>query len=102
MTLSGNWSYPTAVRFGAGRISELGEACAAVGISRPLLCTDKGLVNLGMVTDLAAKLGNDVGLTIFDGTPENPTQMAVEEAVEKYIEADCDGVVALGLSLIHI
>jgi 4-hydroxybutyrate dehydrogenase len=46
--------------------------------------------------DLAAKLGNDVGLTIFDGTPENPTQMAVEEAVEKYIEADCDGVVALG------
>ena len=62
------------------------------GIIRPLLCTDKGLVNLGMVTDLAAKLGNDAGLTIFDGTPENPTQMAVEEAVEKYLAArmrDC-------------
>ena len=35
-------------------------------------------------------------LTIFDGTPENPTQMAVEEAVAMYQEAGCDGVVALG------
>ena len=25
----GNWSYPTAVRIGAGRIAELGAACAA-------------------------------------------------------------------------
>ena len=82
--------------FDHGASEQLGQVLAQHGITRPLLCTDKGLVNLGMVTDLAAKLGNDVGLTIFDGTPENPTQMAVEEAVEKYIEADCDGVVALG------
>jgi 4-hydroxybutyrate dehydrogenase len=49
-----------------------------------------------MVDNLAANLGNDAALTIFDGTPENPTQVAVEEAVEKYQEAGCDGVVALG------
>ena len=89
-------TFMTHTIFDHGASEQLGQVLAQHGITRPLLCTDKGLVNLGMVTDLAAKLGNDAGLTIFDGTPENPTQMAVEEAVEKYIAAGCDGVVALG------
>ncbi len=82
--------------FDHGASNQLGQVLAMHGIRRPLLCTDKGLVNLGMVTDLVSHLGNDAALTIFDGTPENPTQMAVEEAVAKYQEAGCDGVVALG------
>ncbi len=41
MTLTGNWSYPTAIKFGAGRIKELADACKSAGISRPLLVTDK-------------------------------------------------------------
>ena len=89
-------TFMTHTIFDHGASEQLGQVLAQHGITRPLLCTDKGLVDLGMVTDLAAKLGNDAGLTIFDGTPENPTQMAVEEAVEKYIAAGCDGVVALG------
>jgi alcohol dehydrogenase class IV len=82
--------------FDHGASNQLGQVLAMHGIRRPLLCTDKGLVNLGMVTDLVSHLGNDAALTIFDGTPENPTQMAVEEAVARYQEAGCDGVVALG------
>jgi alcohol dehydrogenase len=46
MSPRANWSYPTAIRFGAGRISEIAEACAAAGISRPLLVTDRGLASL--------------------------------------------------------
>ncbi|MBO6868887.1 MAG: iron-containing alcohol dehydrogenase, partial [Thalassococcus sp.] len=46
MSLVGNWSYPTAVKFGAGRIAELPAACEAAGIKRPLLVTDKGLAPL--------------------------------------------------------
>ena len=42
-TLRGDWSYPTRVRFGPGRIAELPEACRALGIARPLLITDPGL-----------------------------------------------------------
>ena len=42
MALTGNWNYPTTIRFGAGRIAELAGACAAAGISRPLLVTDRG------------------------------------------------------------
>ncbi len=82
--------------FDHGASSQLGQTLTLHGIRRPLLCTDRGLVDLGMVDNLAANLGNDAALTIFDGTPENPTQTAVEDAVAKYLEAGCDGVVALG------
>ena len=46
MSLIGNWSYPTAIKFGAGRIKELVDACAQAGIKKPLLVTDKGLADL--------------------------------------------------------
>ncbi len=41
-----NWNYPTAIRFGAGRIAELPEVCRAAGITRPLFVTDAGLAKL--------------------------------------------------------
>ena len=46
MKLVGNWNYPTSVRFGAGRIAELGAAVKAAGMSRPLLVTDPRLAEL--------------------------------------------------------
>ena len=75
---------------------QLHQVLAQHGIRRPLLCTDRGLVGLGMVNDLTAHVGNDAVLTVYDGTPENPTQAAVEEAAAKYRDADCDGVLAFG------
>ena len=42
-----SWNYPTAIRFGAGRISELPEACAELGMKRPLLITDPGIMAVG-------------------------------------------------------
>ena len=44
-----NWNYPTAIRFGAGRIAELPRACRELGIERPLLVTDPGLAALPMI-----------------------------------------------------
>ncbi|MDB2405291.1 alcohol dehydrogenase, partial [bacterium] len=46
MTLNANWSYPTAIRFGAGRISEIADACFVAGIKKPLLVTDRGLAGM--------------------------------------------------------
>ena len=37
--LKGNWNYPTSIRFGAGRIAELPDACRSLGMARPLLVT---------------------------------------------------------------
>ena len=53
-SLTANWSYPTAVRFGPGRIVELPEALKAAGIAKPLFVTDPGLVNLPIVVKALA------------------------------------------------
>ncbi|MCH2564621.1 MAG: iron-containing alcohol dehydrogenase [SAR116 cluster bacterium] len=97
MTLTGNWSYPTAVRFGAGRISELGEACAAVGISRPLLVTDRGLAGLP-ITDRAREIMAAAGLgdALFAEVDPNPNEINLAAGVAAYQAGGHDGVIAFG------
>ena len=97
MTLSGNWSYPTAVRFGAGRISELGEACAAAGISRPLLVTDRGLAGLS-ITDRAREIMATAGLgdALFAEVDPNPNETNLAAGVVAYRAGGHDGVIAFG------
>ena len=53
-----NWSYPTAVRFGPGRIAELADALKVAGIARPLLVTDPGIAKLPMLGAVLANLGS--------------------------------------------
>ena len=97
MTLTGNWSYPTAVRFGAGRISELGEACAAAGISRPLLVTDRGLAGL-LITDRAREIMAAAGLgdALFAEVDPNPNEINLAAGVAAYQAGGHDGVIAFG------
>ena len=82
--------------FDHGASQQLANVLSQHGIRRPLLCTDAGLVDLGMVDELVGRLGNDCATTIFDKTPANPTEAAVEAAAKMYREAGCDGVVAFG------
>ena len=49
-----NINYPTAIKYGAGRIKELAEFCKAKGIKRPLVVTDTGLAAMPMVASGAA------------------------------------------------
>ena len=49
--LRGNWSYPTSIRFGVGRIAELPDACKQLGFKQPLLVTDPGLAKLPMIQE---------------------------------------------------
>ena len=95
--LTGNWNYPTAIRFGAGRIAELAAACRSVGIERPLLVTDRGLAALPIVTD-ALKQNAEDGLTtqIFADVQGNPIGQNVEDGVRCYHANDNDGVIAMG------
>ena len=54
MELRGNWNYPTSVRFGAGRISELADAVKVAGMNNPLFVTDPVLAKMPM-TEAALK-----------------------------------------------
>jgi alcohol dehydrogenase class IV len=61
-----------------------------------LICTDKGVVDCGVFDMVRSVLPNEVTPTIFDGTPGNPTEKAVREALILYQENECDGIIAIG------
>jgi alcohol dehydrogenase class IV len=97
MNLKGNWNYPTAIRFGVGRIAELPEACRALSMRNPLLVTDPALAKLPMIAD-TVKLCQDAGLTceVFSKLQANPVEENVNEGVAAYRAGRHDGVIAFG------
>jgi alcohol dehydrogenase class IV len=97
MILTANWSYPTAVRFGPGRIAELAASCRAAGIARPLLVTDSGLSNLPIIAK-AIELCRAAGTAaaVFDRIQPNPVESNVYEGVAAYRAGGHDGVIAMG------
>lgn len=97
MTLNANWSYPTAIRFGAGRISEIADACFVAGIKKPLLVTDRGLAGME-ITQKTLNLLDDAGLgrAIFADVDPNPNEKNAAAGVAAYKAGNHDGVIAFG------
>jgi len=97
MNLVGTWSYPTSVRFGAGRIRELGAAVKAAGMTRPLFVTDAGLARNPIVAQAMDVLAGDgVAASLFSDVQSNPVAANVEAGLEALKSGRHDGVVAFG------
>ncbi len=97
MNITANWSYPTAIRFGAGRISEIPEACKIAGIKKPLLITDRGLASM----DITSKTLNfleaaGLGRSMFSDVDPNPNEKNAAAGIEAYNSGGHDGVIAFG------
>ena len=86
-------AYMTDVMFGAGTVRELPAALTRLSIRQPLLITDGGLVRAGIVERATGTIKD---LPVFDRTPSNPTEAAVDAALAQYKAGDCDGLIALG------
>ncbi len=96
-TYVANWSYPTAIRFGAGRIKELADACRAAGMTKPLLVTDAGLAKLDVTQKALSVLKeNGVPAALFSEVKPNPNDANVEAGVAAFKAGGHDGVVAFG------
>ena len=97
MTLIGNWSYPTQIKFGAGRIREIADACNQANIKRPLLITDKGLSNLP-ITSRTLQLMKEAGLgdALFSNVDPNPNEKNLNSGINAIKEGNHDGVIAFG------
>ena len=97
MTLIGNWSYPTQIKFGAGRIREIADACNQANIKRPLLITDKGLSNLP-ITSRTLQLMKEAGLgdALFSNVDQNPNEKNLNSGIAAFKEGNHDGVIAFG------
>lgn len=91
------WSYPTTIRFGPGRIAELGVACRAAGIARPLLVTDRGLAPLEITERARALLAHDgLGDAMFAEVDPNPNEVNLAAGVAAFKAGGHDGVIAFG------
>jgi alcohol dehydrogenase len=92
-----NFNYPTAIKFGAGRIKELADLCKANGIKRPLFVTDPGLAASPMVAAIIADLKKaDLPVQVFSDVRPNPVEANIIAGVKAYRAGMHDGVIAFG------
>ncbi|MBR8093779.1 iron-containing alcohol dehydrogenase [Burkholderia cenocepacia] len=89
-------NYITQIQFDFGAIRLLGEECARIGIHRPLIVTDKGVRAAGLIDTVLDALASASPVPVYDGTPPNPNEAAVRDAVAAYRDGNCDGIIAVG------
>ncbi|WP_034303396.1 iron-containing alcohol dehydrogenase [Herbaspirillum sp. RV1423] len=88
-------NYLTTIEFDAGARRVLPAELKRLKIERPLIVTDKGVRAAGLLDMVTAALGA-VQFVVYDDTPSNPTEDAVDQATELYLSSGADGIVALG------
>lgn len=92
-----DWTFPIAIHYGPGRLSEIAGKCRAANIIRPLVVTDKGCADLPFVQRTLEFLEADgLPAKLFSGVDPNPTDRNVAEGVEVFRSSRSDGVIALG------
>jgi alcohol dehydrogenase len=97
MNLTGNWNYPTTMRFGAGRISELAQHAKAAGMTRPLFVTDPVVAKMPMtVKALDSLKASGLPAVLFSEVKPNPVAANVEAGVDALRAGGHDGVIAFG------
>ena len=92
-----NWNYPTNIRTGDGRASEIARICTEFGLSAPLVVTDPGIASLpmaGAILETAREAG--LRAALFCDIKPNPTGTNVADGTRAYREGNHDGVIALG------
>ena len=84
---------PTILKTNNDVVNTLGEQ----NKTKVFFVTDKNIRGLGLTKALEDKLNkNNINVTVFDEVMPNPTVSAVENAYAKYLENNCDSIIALG------
>lgn len=94
-----SYSFPTSIRLGAGCVDQIPELLEELGVKKPLLVTDPGLLATPAFAKVQEVLGEDGKGTewiLFSETHPNPIESDVLESARIFRESGCDGVVALG------
>jgi len=92
-----SFSFPTAIRFGAGVIAELGAYLKSQGLIRPLLVTDPLVRELDFFKKICVQL-QEAGISVetFSDVHKNPVKSDVLKGKEAYLSTQRDGIVGIG------
>jgi alcohol dehydrogenase class IV len=92
-----DWSIPIPIRYGPGRVAEIGALCREAGIAAPLVVTDRGSRALPFVARaLDALAGAGLAPALFADVSPNPTDREAEAGKAVYETGGHDGIVAIG------
>jgi alcohol dehydrogenase class IV len=92
-----NWSYPTAIKFGVGRVAELADHCKAVGIKKPLLVTDRALASLPIAAQALDVLdAGGLGRAVFSDVDANPNEANLAAGIAAFKAGGHDGIIGFG------
>jgi 4-hydroxybutyrate dehydrogenase len=87
--------YITHIEFDFGAVATVRAHAERLHMKKPLIVTDAGVRAAGLLAKLQAALG-DWPHAVFDQTPSNPTEAAVDAAADTWKRERCDGLIALG------
>lgn len=88
---------PRIIRVGGGAALEISEVLEQLGLSNPLIVTDKNLVKLGHVARVTDVLDEArLPWHIFDGVVEDPTDVCVDAGLLAFQGGDFDCIIGLG------
>ncbi|MXV73409.1 iron-containing alcohol dehydrogenase [Candidatus Poribacteria bacterium] len=92
-----NYFSPPRIEFGDGAIQNLGEHVKAFDGKKPLVVTDAGIINAGIL-EKAIEALDAIGLThaVYSDIEPNPTDISITQGVEVYKAEVCDVVIAVG------
>jgi alcohol dehydrogenase class IV len=88
--------YLNSVHFDFGAVRLLGAEVERLGMQRPFVITDPGIIRAGLLAQMARDWPKLNDCARYDTTPENPTEDAVMEAAARYRAERADGIIAIG------
>ncbi|MBI5829715.1 MAG: iron-containing alcohol dehydrogenase [Chloroflexi bacterium] len=92
-----SFEIPTVMKHGLGAMETLADEAKALGMKRPLVVTDSGIVKAGLLDRAAAPLkAANMGFAVFDRVAPNPPIATVDEGAGVYKSEKCDGVIGFG------
>lgn len=92
-----SFEIPTVMKHGLGAIHTLADEARALGMRRPLLVTDGGIVKAGLLERATAPLrAGGVEAALYDRVIANPPIATVDEGAEVYRREKCDGIIGFG------
>jgi alcohol dehydrogenase class IV len=89
------FSFPTAIRFGAGARWQVASHLAEQGLERPLIVTDRGLAALPVLAEFTAHL-QSLDIAVFDGVFGNPSCAQVMDGAAAFTAHGADCVIGFG------
>lgn len=97
MSFVRSFEIPTVMKHGPGAVTTLADEVKALGLKRPLVVTDPGIVKAGLLDRAVASLkAANIDYVTFSDCAPNPPIALVDEGAAVYNQEGCDGLIGIG------